>query len=103
MGASYLPVVDVLERLAAEGRRDLLTLGVTPVLAAQLDDPYCLREFHTWLGFWQHARRRAGQLGATRTCASSAARASSARASDALETFEARLAPRRLARPAPAR
>ncbi|MFL6138112.1 MAG: 1,4-alpha-glucan branching protein domain-containing protein [Frankiaceae bacterium] len=50
---AYLPVVDVLDRLAAEGRRDLLTLGVTPVLAAQLDDPYCLRELHTWLGFWQ--------------------------------------------------
>src|SRR4051812_27601231 len=52
-GASYLPVVDLLERLAAEGRTDLLTLGVTPVVAAQLDDPYCLRQFHTWLGFWQ--------------------------------------------------
>jgi 1,4-alpha-glucan branching enzyme len=23
------------------------------VLAAQLDDAYCLREMHTWLGFWQ--------------------------------------------------
>ena len=51
--SSYLRVVDVLDRLAAEGRRDLLTLGLTPVLAAQLDDAYCLREFHTWLGFWQ--------------------------------------------------
>ncbi|MET0741397.1 MAG: glycoside hydrolase family 57 protein [Candidatus Nanopelagicales bacterium] len=51
--SSYLPVFDMLERLAAEGRRDLLTLGITPILAAQLDDPYCLREFHTWLGFWQ--------------------------------------------------
>ncbi|MDA8436737.1 MAG: DUF1957 domain-containing protein [Actinomycetales bacterium] len=50
---SYLPVLDVLERLAAEGRRDLVTLGLTPVLAAQLDDPYVRREFHTWLGFWQ--------------------------------------------------
>jgi 1,4-alpha-glucan branching enzyme len=50
--ASYLPVAAMLRRLADEGRRDLLTLGVTPVLAAQLDDPYCLREFHTWLGFW---------------------------------------------------
>jgi 1,4-alpha-glucan branching enzyme len=50
---SYLPVIDMLERLAAEGRRDVLTLGVTPVLAAQLDDPYCLREFHEWLGGWQ--------------------------------------------------
>ena len=50
---SYLPVVALLERLAAEGRTDLLTLGVTPVLAAQLDDPYLLGQFHTWLGFWQ--------------------------------------------------
>ncbi|MFI0432057.1 MAG: 1,4-alpha-glucan branching protein domain-containing protein [Candidatus Nanopelagicales bacterium] len=51
--ASYLPVLDVLDDLAAEGRRDLLTLGVTPVLAAQLDDPYCVAAFSTWLGFWQ--------------------------------------------------
>lgn len=50
--ASYLPVVDVVSRLAAEGRRDLLTLGVTPVLAAQLDDPHCLRGMHDWLGGW---------------------------------------------------
>lgn len=50
---SYDPVVQVLERLAAEGRTDLLTLGVTPVVAAQLDDPYALREQQTWLGFWQ--------------------------------------------------
>jgi 1,4-alpha-glucan branching enzyme len=50
---SYLPVVEVLERLAAEGRTDLVTLGVTPVLGAQLDDAYVRREFHTWLGFWQ--------------------------------------------------
>lgn len=51
--ASYRPLVTMLERLAAEDRRDLLTLGVTPVLAAMLDDPYCLRELHTWLGFWR--------------------------------------------------
>ncbi len=49
---SYLPVLDVLHRLAAEGRRELLTVGVTPVLAAQLDDPYCLRGMHDWLGDW---------------------------------------------------
>ena len=49
---AYLPVVDVVRRLAAEGRRDLLTLGVTPVLAAQLDDPHCLRGAHAWLGGW---------------------------------------------------
>jgi 1,4-alpha-glucan branching enzyme len=49
---SYLPVLDVVRRLADEGRHDLLTLGVTPVLAAQLDDPHCLRGMHDWLGGW---------------------------------------------------
>jgi len=48
----YLPVLDVLHRLATEERRELLTLGVTPVLAAQLDDPHCLRGMHDWLGGW---------------------------------------------------
>lgn len=49
---SYLPVTRLLERFAAEGREDVLTLGVTPVLAAQLDAPYCLRAAHDWLGDW---------------------------------------------------
>ncbi|MBO0840845.1 MAG: glycoside hydrolase family 57 protein [Sciscionella sp.] len=59
---SYLPLVDMLRRFAEEGQRDVLTLGVTPVLAAQLDDPYCLRGCHDWLGDWslraQHAATR---------------------------------------------
>jgi len=50
---SYDPVVEVLERLAAEGRTGLLTLGVTPVVNAMLDDPYLLRQHHVWLGTWQ--------------------------------------------------
>jgi len=49
---SYQPVLRLLRELADEGRRDVLTLGVTPVLAAQLDDPYCLRGMHDWLGSW---------------------------------------------------
>jgi 1,4-alpha-glucan branching enzyme len=49
---SYLPVLDVLDRLAVEGRTDLLTLGVTPVLAAQLDDPDAVQACATWIGFW---------------------------------------------------
>src|SRR5674536_298211 len=41
----------------------------TPVLAAMLDDPYCLRELHAWLGGWQLraeelAGRREAHLGA---------------------------------------
>ena len=50
---SYQPMVRMLERLADEGRRDVLTLGLTPVLTAMLDDPYLLRELHSWLGNWQ--------------------------------------------------
>ncbi|MCP2259911.1 1,4-alpha-glucan branching enzyme [Streptoalloteichus tenebrarius] len=59
---SYLPVIDLVERMAERGHRDVLTLGVTPVLAAQLDDPYCLRNFHHWLGTW----RTRAHLAATR-------------------------------------
>jgi 1,4-alpha-glucan branching enzyme len=59
---SYLPVIDLLRRLAEEGRRDVLTMGVTPVLAAQLDDPYALRGLHDWLGTWQlRAQHAAGR------------------------------------------
>ena len=43
----------MLRDLAAEGRTGLLSLGITPVLAAQLDDPHCLAGMHHWLGNWQ--------------------------------------------------
>ncbi|MBB4685551.1 1,4-alpha-glucan branching protein domain-containing protein [Amycolatopsis jiangsuensis] len=59
---SYLPVVDLLRRFADEGRRDVLSLGVTPVLAAQLDDPYAIRACHDWLGHWQLRGRHASTL-----------------------------------------
>ncbi len=81
---SYLPVLDVVHRLADEGRRDLLTLGVTPVLAAQLDDPACLRGVHAWLGGWllraHEAARRLPALAADEHRA----------ATRALELFEGR-------------
>jgi len=51
--AAYLPLIRVLRMLAAEDRRSLITLGVTPVVAAQLDDPYCLEGMHHWLANWQ--------------------------------------------------
>jgi 1,4-alpha-glucan branching enzyme len=91
---SYLPVVDLLERLAAEGRRDVLTLGVTPVLAAQLDDPYCLRSFHEWLGGWRlradyAATRWHGRWPAAPGLRDLAAAEHQA-ATNALETFETR-------------
>jgi 1,4-alpha-glucan branching enzyme len=59
---AYGPVVDVLERLAARGRSDLLTLGITPVLAAQLDDPGLLRDHATWLAGWEARVLGAGHL-----------------------------------------
>ncbi|MGA9874087.1 MAG: glycoside hydrolase family 57 protein [Rhodococcus sp. (in: high G+C Gram-positive bacteria)] len=50
---SYLPLTKMLRALADEGRRNLLTLGITPVLAAQLDDPHSLAGMHHWLANWQ--------------------------------------------------
>ena len=60
---SYLPLVAELDALAAEGQRDVLTLGVTPVLAAQLDHPGMLVDAGTWAGLWE---MRAREMGADR-------------------------------------
>jgi 1,4-alpha-glucan branching enzyme len=51
--AAYLPLLRVLQALAAEDRRGLITLGMTPVVTAQLDDPYCLAGMHHWLANWR--------------------------------------------------
>ncbi|MDQ2837524.1 MAG: DUF1957 domain-containing protein [Actinomycetota bacterium] len=50
---SWRRVLRMLETLAKHGYSDVLTLGVTPVVAAMLDDPYCLTELHSWAGRWQ--------------------------------------------------
>ena len=60
--ASYLPLVRVLRRLADEGRRGVLTLGLTPVVTAQLDDPYCLDGMYRWLANWQLRAQEAATL-----------------------------------------
>ena len=52
-GTSYTRLFDLFEQLAARGRTDVATIGITPVLAAQLDDPYCVAQQHTWLADWQ--------------------------------------------------
>ena len=57
---SYVPLVAELDALAAEGHRDVLTLGVTPVLAAQLDDPAAVVDTRTWAGLWQMRCRELG-------------------------------------------
>ncbi|MXP20889.1 DUF1957 domain-containing protein [Gordonia sp. HNM0687] len=65
--ASYLPVFAMLRRLADAGMRDQLSLGITPVLAAQLDDPHCTASMHEWLADWQlRAMIAAGDGGPTR-------------------------------------
>lgn len=51
--AAYLPLLRVLSALAAEDRRGVITLGMTPVVTAQLDDPYCLDGMYHWLANWQ--------------------------------------------------
>lgn len=51
--ASYLPLMRELRALAAEGRRDVITLGLTPVVTAQLDDPHCLDAMQRWLANWR--------------------------------------------------
>lgn len=51
--ASYQPVFSVLRSLAAEGMKDQVSLGITPVLAAQLDDPHAAASMYEWLADWQ--------------------------------------------------
>ncbi|MDT5080941.1 MAG: 1,4-alpha-glucan branching enzyme [Mycobacterium sp.] len=60
--ASYLPLMRVLRTLAGEGRRRLVTLGMTPVVTAQLDDPYCLTGMQHWVSNWQLRAREAATL-----------------------------------------
>ncbi|BCQ09956.1 putative 1,4-alpha-glucan branching enzyme [Mycobacterium heckeshornense] len=60
--AAYLPVLRVLRALAEEDRHRLVTLGITPVVAAQLDDPYCLDGMHHWLANWRLRAAEAASL-----------------------------------------
>jgi predicted glycosyl hydrolase (DUF1957 family) len=59
-----------------------ITLGLTPVVAAQLDDPYCLDGMHRWLANWQLRAREATTLHTP-----TGAAAGSAMTSEALRRF----------------
>jgi 1,4-alpha-glucan branching enzyme len=50
---SYIPLFASLQRLADEGFRNIASLGVTPVLAAQLDHPHAIDNLSIWLRNWQ--------------------------------------------------
>ncbi len=52
IATSYLPVIDMLQRLADAGHRDLVTIGVTPILAAQLDDRGVHDDAGAWIADW---------------------------------------------------
>jgi 1,4-alpha-glucan branching enzyme len=84
---SYLPLVAELDGLAAQGYRDILTLGVTPVLAAQLDEPRMRRDAATWVGLWeQRARELGSRPDAHHREAARVEYAAAARAADLLAT-----------------
>lgn len=63
--AAYLPLLRVLHTLADKDQRRLITLGVTPVVNAQLDDPYCLDGMHHWLANWQLRATEAASMRST--------------------------------------
>lgn len=50
---SYVRVLNLLHERAEQGRASMLTLGVTPVLAAQWDDPNSIAEQHRWIADWR--------------------------------------------------
>jgi 1,4-alpha-glucan branching enzyme len=59
-GSSWLPVTRLLEELADEGHRDVLTLGVTPMVAHQVADRRLADDLGTWLGgqVWRSEEQR---------------------------------------------
>lgn len=63
-GTSWLPVTRALERLAAEGHRELLTLSVTPTTAWQLADRRLADELAGWLAaaMWRSEEQRRHHL-----------------------------------------
>lgn len=83
---SYRRVVDVLTTMARDDVAAAVTVGITPILAAQWDDAYCLREHHTWLGMW-HARAQ-GMCAEREPWRRVAGRRELADATAAIETFE---------------
>ena len=57
---SWYPVTEILLRLADEGHRDVLTLGVTPLVAWQVADRRLRDDLGTWLGInmWRAEEQR---------------------------------------------
>ena len=60
VGEAYVPLVAELDALADQGHRDVLTLGVTPVLAAQLDHERMIADARSWAALWELRTREMG-------------------------------------------
>ena len=50
---SYLPVLGILQELADRGARDVCTIGLSPMVVHQMQDPYMLRELDLYLGRYE--------------------------------------------------
>ena len=61
---SWYPVTRMLLRLAEDGVRDVLTLGVTPLVAWQVADPRLRRDVGTWIAgnMWRGEEQRTTPL-----------------------------------------
>ena len=61
---SWYPVTRMLLRLAEDGLRDVLTLGVTPLVAWQVADTTMRRDVGTWIAgnMWRAEEQRAASL-----------------------------------------
>ena len=70
---AYLPMFALLRERAERGLTHQLTLGVTPVLAAQWDDRASVHEQARWIADW-HTRASGKALEASRTADESSAR-----------------------------
>jgi 1,4-alpha-glucan branching enzyme len=59
-GGSWLPLTGLLERLADDGHRDVLTLSVTPTVAAQVADARLASDLAGWLAAarWRSEEQR---------------------------------------------
>jgi 1,4-alpha-glucan branching enzyme len=85
--ASYQPLFAMLRRRAERGHARQLTLGVTPIVAAQWDAPCMVAAQHTWLGYWQ--TRAAGMATAREAERRTVGHREYVEASRALADFEA--------------
>jgi 1,4-alpha-glucan branching enzyme len=67
-GESWLPVTEVLLRLAEDGHGDVVSLSVSPTVAHQLAEPRLRREMGSWLGaqMWQSEEQRLSYRGRDR-------------------------------------